>query len=258
MELGGQNPLIVFADCDLDLTVEGAVRASFLNAGQICLCASRILVERTSDGFYERFTAAFAERARQLTVGHPLDATSDIGPLTSSAQCAKVREYTLAALAEPGVKALSGGPEDGRVRAAASTYGSGGHWLAPTVLQGCAIDSNIAQEEVFGPVVTLHPFEGAEQAVLHANATRYGLAASVWSEDGTKAHTVASQLEAGTVWVNTWLHRELHMPFGGVKASGVSREGGVQSLDFYSEASTICFKLGDRQPAPMPGAAGKK
>ena len=129
----------------------------------------------------------------------------------------------------------------------------GGWWFAPTVLDGCSIDSAVAQEEVFGPLVTLHPFETVEEAVEMANCTKYGLAASVWSSDLHKAHTIASQLEAGTVWVNCWLHRELHMPFGGVKASGVAREGGLHSLDFYSEASTICVKLGETAPPPMPG-----
>ena len=253
MELGGKNPLVVFADCDFETTVAAAVRASFLNSGQICLCASRILVEQTHDGFYERFTAAFAARARSLRLGHPLDASTDVGPLVSAAQHRKVSSYAEQALRQSGVTALSGGPDDPRAREATRAYGDG-YWFAPTVLDGCAPDSQVSQEEIFGPVVTLHPFQGDAEAVELANGTAYGLAASVWTGSVDRAHSVASSLQAGTVWVNTWMHRELHMPFGGQKASGVAREGGVHSLDFYSEQSTVCIKLGDRTPLPMPGS----
>lgn len=173
LELGGKNALIVFADADLDLAVEGAVRASFLNSGQICLCASRLLVEQTPDGFYERFTAAFAERANQLRLGHPADPSTDLGPLVSAAQRDKVTGYVAAALgASPSVRALSGGPDDGRAAAAAAAHGDG-HWMAPTVLEGCELDSPIAQEDVFGPCVTVHPFRSEEEAVDAANCTRY-------------------------------------------------------------------------------------
>ena len=257
LELGGQNALVVFADCDFDATVDGAVRASFLNSGQICLCASRVLVERTADGFYERFATAFAERTRALRVGHPLDETTDLGPLISAAQLERVSAHVGSALERGagGVVALSGGPGDARAADAARAHGHG-HWCAPTVLDGCAPGDAIAQEEVFGPVVTLHPFESAAEAVELANGTRYGLAASVWTSDLRRAHSIAHALDAGTVWVNAWLHRQLHMPFGGLKASGVAREGGEASLDFYSEASTVCVKLGDTRPPPMPGLRG--
>ena len=257
LELGGKNPLVVFSDCDFDLTVTAAVRASFLNSGQICLCASRIFVQDDGTGFYERFVQAFAERAAALTVGMPSEPTTDIGPVISAAQRDKVARYTANALQEPGVELLCGGPDDERLRGLDASAGGKGHWWAPTVLAGCATDSAVAQEEVFGPLVTMHRFETDEEAIATANGTQYGLAASVWSENLSRAHSVAAQLEAGTVWVNCWLHRQLHMPFGGLKNSGVSREGGTSSLDFYSELSTLCVKLGERTPPPMPGGGGK-
>ena len=172
--------------------MEGAVRASFLNSGQICLCASRILIERTEDGFYERFSEAFAARARQLVLGHPTDESSDMGPLISASQLDKVQGYVGDALSGGGgeVTALSGGPRDPRAAAAARAHGEG-HWCAPTVLDGCGIGDRIATEEVFGPVVTLHPFEGKAAAVEMANATKYGLSASVWTENVQTAHDVA-------------------------------------------------------------------
>ena len=182
LELGGKNPLLVFADCDFDLTVEGAVRASFLNSGQICLCASRILVEQTADGFYERFAAAFAAATAQLTLGAPTDAAADLGPLVSADQRRKVTALYATAAATEGALTLSGGLDDPRVLAAEEAHG-GGHWFAPTVVGGLAIDAALPQTEAFGPLVTLHPFTDEEDAVSMANATQYGLAASVWTED---------------------------------------------------------------------------
>jgi len=253
LELGGKNAMIVYADCDVDVAVEGAVRASFLNSGQICLCASRILIEDDGRGFYERFTAAYAERAASLVVGHPSHPDTNIGPLVSAAQRDKVLGLTRAALAIPSAVALCGGPDDARIGAAAAANGGDGHWFAPTILDGCDLDSEIAQREVFGPVVTVHRFRGDDEAIAAANGTAYGLAASVWTSDVERAHRVAQAMEAGTVWINCWLHRQLHMPFGGCKASGVAREGGESSLDFYSETSTICLKLGEKAPPSFPG-----
>ena len=214
-----------------------------------------MLVQDDGAGFYERFVHAFAERAAALTVGLPSEPTTDIGPVISAAQREKVARYTSQALQEPGVELLCGGPDDARLRRLDDAL-AGGHWWSPTILAGCSTESAVSQEEVFGPLVSVHRFETEEEAVATANGTRYGLAASVWSENLTRAHSVAARLEAGTVWVNCWLHRQLHMPFGGLKSSGVSREGGTSSLDFYSEVSTLCIKLGDRTPPPMPGGGG--
>ena len=253
LEMGGKNALIAFSDCDFDLTVAGAVRASYLNTGQVCLCPERILVQRTSDGFEKRFKEAFVAAANELKVGSPLDAETDVGPLISAAQKQKAAEYTALAESEGG-RVLCGGSGDPRLK----NVNPNGYWWAPTAIDGCDAGARAACEEVFGPFVTFHEFDTEEEAIALANATDYGLAASVWSEDIARAHAVAGQVDAGTVWVNCWLHRELHMPFGGVKNSGVSREGGSHSLDFYSEASTVCVKLGDRTPPPMPGAAARR
>lgn len=222
-------------------------------ATPVCLCASRILIQDTADGFYERFASAFAERAARLRLGHPAEESTDLGPVVSAEQREKILGYVSSALQAPGVRLRSGGPSDARVAVAAATYNGGGHWIAPTVLDGCALDAPIAQEEVFGPVVTLHRFVNEADAIAAANGTAYGLAASVWTENIKRAHTVSHALDAGTVWVNTWLHRQLHMPFGGFRNSGVAREGGEASLDFFSETSTVCVKLGSRQPPAMPG-----
>ena len=168
----------------------------------------------------------------------------------------QVAAYAQAALATPGVTARCGGEADPRVAAATASHGEG-HWFAPTVLEGCGLQSAVAQEETFGPLVTLHRFDTESDAIAAANCTRYGLAASVWTEDVSRAHAVAAALDAGTVWVNCWLHRQLHMPFGGSKASGVGREGGDRSLDFFSETTAISLKLGSRVPPPMPGLSPK-
>eukprot|EP00929_Paragymnodinium_shiwhaense_P112047 TRINITY_DN80305_c0_g1_i1.p1 TRINITY_DN80305_c0_g1~~TRINITY_DN80305_c0_g1_i1.p1 ORF type:complete len:1132 (-),score=105.65 TRINITY_DN80305_c0_g1_i1:156-3551(-) len=256
LEMGGKNALVVFADCDFDLTVQGAARAAYLNSGQICLCPERILVEKTTDGFHERFRDAFVAEAKKLIVGDPMTAATDCGPLISQDQLQKVTTYCRLAEQEGG-RLLCGGPDDPTLEAKikAGELNSGGNWCAPIAIDyGCDVSSRTACEEVFGPFVTFHTFDSDAEAIDMANFTNYGLAASVWSENITRAHDVAAKLDAGTVWINCWLHRQLHMPFGGVKHSGVSREGGVHSLDFYSEAATICLKLGPtRHPPPMPG-----
>lgn len=249
LELGGKNPCIVFADCDLESAVEGIVRSSFLNSGQICLCGSRILVQRDSSdpGFYQRFVDAFAAATRALRVGDPMATHTNLGPVVSAEHRDKILSYvTLAKEAGGTLVAGDDSLEDTDAR---------GFYVQPTIVTGLPHDSRCAQEEIFGPVVTVHPFDTDAEAVHMANDTRYGLAAQVWTENATRAHTVSAQLDAGTVWVNCWLLRELHMPFGGFKASGVSREGGVHSLNFYSETSTVCVKSGAKVSPPMPGRA---
>lgn len=271
LEMGGKNPLIVFADVEsggeeyLNNVVDGAVRASFLNSGQVCLCPERILVERTVDGFHERFRDKFVARTMQLVVGDPTEATTDLGPLISQAQFEKVKRCIDMAKEEGG-KVLTGGayrPSSTSLELleelSEENPMDGGYWMRPVVVDyGLTHSSRVVTEEVFGPFVTLHQFEGEDEAVRLANCTDYGLAASVWSTNLSRAHSVAARIDAGTVWVNCWLHRELHMPFGGMKHSGVSREGGANSLDFYSETSTVSVKLGDLTPPPMPGAAAQK
>eukprot|EP01062_Namystynia_karyoxenos_P026579 TRINITY_DN2060_c0_g1_i5.p1 TRINITY_DN2060_c0_g1~~TRINITY_DN2060_c0_g1_i5.p1 ORF type:complete len:535 (+),score=163.40 TRINITY_DN2060_c0_g1_i5:85-1605(+) len=249
LELGGKNSSIVFADCDMEAAVAGVLRAAFLNSGQVCLCGSRVLIQR---GFYERFTAALTEAARALVVGDPADATTDMGPLISAQHREKVASYAALALHEGGELLCGGGPPANLPEGL-----RGGAYFAPTIVSGLGPTARCSQEEVFGPFVTLHPFDDEDEAVAIANGTQYGLAANLWTESLGRAHSVAGRLEAGTVWVNCWLHRELHMPFGGLKNSGVAREGGVHSLNFYSETSTICVKLGDKTPPPMPGHAGR-
>jgi aminomuconate-semialdehyde/2-hydroxymuconate-6-semialdehyde dehydrogenase len=233
LELGGKNPTIVFADCDLDATVEGVVRSAFLNTGQICLCGSRILVEK---GIEQEFTKRLVARARAMRIGDPLDPATELGALISPEHRAKVESYFEVARGEGG-KILCGGKRpDLRGKDAAGAF------LEPTVIAGLPQASRCVQEEIFGPVVTVQPFDSETEAVALANGVKYGLAASVWSKDTKRAQRVAEALESGMVWVNCWLVRDLRVPFGGMKESGVGREGGRHSLDFFSEPRNICVK----------------
>jgi aminomuconate-semialdehyde/2-hydroxymuconate-6-semialdehyde dehydrogenase len=235
LELGGKNPSVVFADCDFDTTVDGVARAAFLNQGQICLCGSRILVERP---LVERFTAALVERAKAMRIGDPSDADTNLGALISQEHRQRVESY-IALARDEGGKILCGG---GRPELAAPFCD--GAFVEPTVVGGLPIDCRTATEEIFGPMATIHAFEGEKEAVEMANSVRYGLSASVWTQDLERAHRVAAVLEAGLVWVNCWLVRDLRVPFGGVKESGVGREGGRWSLEFFSEAKSVCVKAG--------------
>tara|TARA_B100000459_G_C8597796_1_gene210572 strand:+ start:2102 stop:3556 length:1455 start_codon:yes stop_codon:yes gene_type:complete len=234
LELGGKNASIVFADCDMESTVEGVVRSGFLNQGQVCLCGSRILVE---DGIYDEFERRFVESVEKMTIGDPLDESSDLGALISPEHLEKVRSYIDLAKEEGGTILTGGTP-------CLPSRFDGGNWISPTVIGGLEYDSRCATEEIFGPVVSLHRFDSEEEAIEIANCTRYGLAGSVWTEDLEKGKRVSERIDSGMIWINTWLHRDLRVPFGGVKDSGVGREGGRWSLGFFSEAMNICVKQG--------------
>jgi aminomuconate-semialdehyde/2-hydroxymuconate-6-semialdehyde dehydrogenase len=229
LELGGKNPNVIFADADLDEAVATSVRSSFWNQGEICLCGSRIFVERSiHDEFVERFVAA----TEKLRIGDPLDDATDVGALISEAHARKVTGYIDLAKEEGGTIAAGGRRLDRK-----------GFWVEPTIVTGLGCDCRVLQEEIFGPVVTVTPFDGEEQAVAFANSTKYGLSASLWTRDLARAHRVAAALDSGTVWINCWLLRDLRVPFGGMKESGVGREGGFDSLRFFTEAKNVCVKL---------------
>ncbi|MCC6911169.1 MAG: aldehyde dehydrogenase [Flavobacteriales bacterium] len=234
LELGGKNPVLVFADCDFDKAVKTTVRSSFTNQGQICLCGSRILVERS---IYDRFRDAFVEQVKALRVGDPKDADSDLGAVVSQAHLETVLRYIDLAREEGG-SVLCGGE---RVRLSGDL--KDGWFIAPTVIEGLGPTCRTNQEEIFGPVVTLQPFDDEADALALANATPYGLASVIWTRDGQRTHRVARALQAGIVWVNCWMIRDLRTPFGGVKQSGVGREGGVDALRFFTEAKNVCIKL---------------
>ncbi|MFL2975643.1 MAG: aldehyde dehydrogenase, partial [Candidatus Thalassarchaeaceae archaeon] len=222
LELGGKNSSIVFSDCDMSATVAGVVRSGFLNQGQVCLCGSRVLVE---ESVYDEFEGAFVEAVEQMRIGDPADDSTDLGALISKEHLQKVQSYIDLAIEEGGTILTGGTP-------CLPSGFEGGNWMAPTVIAGLAPESRCSTEEIFGPVVTLHSFKSEEEAVEIANGTRYGLAGSVWTSDMEKGKRVSEAMETGMVWVNTWLHRDLRVPFGGVKDSGVGREGGRWSLGF--------------------------
>jgi aminomuconate-semialdehyde/2-hydroxymuconate-6-semialdehyde dehydrogenase len=236
LELGGKNANIIFADCNIDQAVETSIRSSFQNQGEICLCGSRIFIEKK---IYPEFLKRFVEKTKQVKVGNPLDESSFMGPLVSSEHRDKVESYLRLALSE-GAKSEIGGD---RPKLAAPF--DNGYFLNPTVITGVKRDSRLQQEEIFGPVVTVTPFESADEAIELANDTIYGLSATVWTKDLTRAMAVSEKLQVGTVWVNTWMQRDLRMPFGGVKASGQGREGQEGSIEFFTEAKMICLRHGE-------------
>jgi len=231
LELGGKNPTLVFADADLDAALDGATRAAMANQGEICLCGSRILVERS---VFEPFVEGLVDRVRGLVVGDPSDPRTDVGALISTAHRNKVEGY-VALAHEEGGEILCGGR-----RPELDPPFDQGAFFEPTVIVGLPHTCRTATEEIFGPVVTVHPFDDEAEALAMANHVEYGLSASVWTRDLSRAHRVAAALECGMVWVNTWLLRDLRVPFGGMKSSGVGREGGRWSLEFYSEARNVC------------------
>ena len=234
LELGGKNPNIIFADCDWEKMMQTSIRSSFSNQGQICLCGSRILIESS---VYEKFKTEFIERVKKLNVGDPLDEISKQGSIVSKVHFEKVMNCIDIAKKEGG-KILCGGnavKPDGRC--------AGGYFIEPTVIEGLGPGCKTNKDEIFGPVVTLQPFNTVEEALELANATSYGLACTIWTQNISKANIVAGKIESGIVWINCWLHRDLRTPFGGVKNSGVGREGGWEALRFFTEAKNICIQF---------------
>ena len=233
LELGGKNATIILDDANLDASIPEIARSAFMNQGQVCLCGSRILV---SDKIWNEFVDKFVKHVKNMKVGDPSSKDSDLGALVSFAHRDKVESYIHLAEREGG-KILCGGKSPNL-----SSPFDKGAFLEPTVVSELSHLSRTATEEIFGPVVTLHQFRTDEEAIEIANCTDYGLAGSVWTGDTKRGKLVAEKIETGMVWVNTWLHRDLRVPFGGVKDSGVGREGGRWSLSFFSEAVNICVK----------------
>src|SRR5271156_1120475 len=234
-ELGGKNAAIVFADCDFDEAVHGLTDAVFLNTGQVCLCAERVYVERK---IMDRFVAALKQKAEALQLGWPMDQSTTTGPLISKEHRAKVLAYFQLARQEGATVVTGGGvPEfnDGR---------DGGFYVQPTIFTGLPESARCVKEEIFGPVCHIAAFDTEEEAIAKANDTQYGLAASVWTSNLKRGHRVAEKLRAGITWVNCWFLRDLRTPFGGMGLSGIGREGGTHSLNFYSELNNICVKFG--------------
>ena len=232
LELGGKNSSIVLDDCEIDSTVKGVVRSGFLNQGQVCLCGSRVLVQ---DGIYDEFVERFIEEVESMKIGDPSDEETDLGALISAEHLTKVEGYIELAKEEGGTIVTGGYP-------CLPEPLANGNWIAPTVITGLSVDSRCSTEEIFGPVVSVHRFSEDSEAIGIANNTRYGLAGSVWTGDIERGKRIADSIHTGMVWVNTWLHRDLRAPFGGVKDSGVGREGGKWSLGFFSEATNVCVK----------------
>jgi aminomuconate-semialdehyde/2-hydroxymuconate-6-semialdehyde dehydrogenase len=260
LELGGKNPNIIFADCSYEEMLETTVRSSFSNQGEICLCGSRIFVERP---IYERFRSDFVDRVSKLRVGDPNDQATDVGAIVSKEHFDKIMSYIDLAKEEGGT-ILSGGKKSEPLASAGGqqfehngilTESPGppanaggpdklsGWFIEPTVIEGLSCDCRTNTEEIFGPVVTIMPFDTEEEVIKYANTVRYGLAATIWTENLSRAHRVSAAVEAGIVWVNCWMIRDLRTPFGGVKDSGVGREGGFEALRFFTEEKNVCIKL---------------
>ena len=235
LELGGKNATLVFADAPRAKLLDTVVRSAFLNSGQICLCGSRLLVERS---YYGEFRDALVARANAMVVGDPRDVATNLGPVVSKAHFDKVMACLDLARREGGRVLCGGEPvqPEGRCR--------NGWFIAPTVIEGLGPDCRTNTEEIFGPVVTLQAFDPDEEDLALANATPYGLSASVWTSDLSRAHRLAERIEAGVVWVNTWMNRDLRTPFGGVKQSGLGREGGWEAMRFFTEAKNVTIDLG--------------
>ncbi|MBB5374289.1 2-hydroxymuconic semialdehyde dehydrogenase [Acidocella aromatica] len=234
LELGGKNPGIVFADADMDKAIEGTMRSAFANCGQVCLGTERVYVQRP---IFDEFVARLKAGAEGLKLGRPEDPTTGIGPLVSDTHRKKVLSYYAKAVEQGATVVTGGGIPDMPGDLA------GGAWIQPTIWTGAADDAAIVTEEIFGPCCHIRPFDTEEEVIKLANGTPYGLAAAVWTENLSRAHRVASKLEVGICWVNSWFLRDLRTAFGGAKASGIGREGGVHSLEFYTEMTNVCVKL---------------
>ena len=233
LELGGKNPNIVFADADQEAAIAGSLRSSFANQGQVCLCGSRVFVERSA---YPEFVDRFVQAASKLKVGDPLDTTTEQGAIVSKTQLEKVKFYVDLARTEGGKIALGGAaPEVPNERC------RDGYFFPPTVITDLPVSCRVNREEIFGPVVSITPFDSEEEVIGYANDNDYGLASSVWTQNLNRAHRVAEQIHTGTVWVNCWLIRDLRVPFGGMKQSGVGREGGNEALAFFTEPKNVCI-----------------
>lgn len=233
LELGGKNPNLIFSDCKYDEMLETTVKSSFLNQGEICLCGSRILVERN---IYEKFRDDFVSKVKELKVGDPLEADTKIGAIVSKQHYEKILYY-IEQSQKDGGRILCGGRP---VKLGGKL--SEGLFIEPTVIDGLPFDCKTNQEEIFGPVVTLIPFDTEEQALMIANSTEYGLASIIWTENLSRANRLAAQIKSGIVWINCWMLRDLRTPFGGMNNSGVGREGGWEALKFFTEAKNVCIK----------------
>lgn len=234
LELGGKNPNIIFADCDWEKMMKTSIQSSFSNQGEICLCGSRILVE---EAVYEKFKEEFVERAKQLTIGDPLKESSRQGAIVSKVHFDKIMRCIDTARQEGGKLLYGGNAVNPGGRCA------NGYFIEPTIFEGLGPECQTNQEEIFGPVVTLQSFKTEEEALLLANATAYGLAATIWTQDISRANRVAAKVESGIIWINCWLLRDLRTPFGGMKNSGMGREGGWEALRFFTEAKNVCIEL---------------
>jgi aminomuconate-semialdehyde/2-hydroxymuconate-6-semialdehyde dehydrogenase len=230
LELGGKNPNIIFADCDFEQALNSTMLSSFANQGEICLCGSRILVERS---IYQKFVDEFVKRTKALVVGHPSDEKTNLGALVSEAHMNKVLGYIQLAKEEGG-EILAGGNR---------IFLNEGYFIEPTVIVGLSQTCRTNQEEIFGPVVTVSSFDTEEEALEMANSNAYGLSATIWTENLKRAHRVSAKVKSGIIWVNCWLFRDLRTPFGGMKQSGVGREGGWDALKFFTDTKNICIKL---------------
>jgi aminomuconate-semialdehyde/2-hydroxymuconate-6-semialdehyde dehydrogenase len=232
LELGGKNPNIIFKDCNYNDMLETTVRSSFANQGQICLCGSRIFIQAS---IYEKFKTDFVAKVKQLKVGHPSEATTNIGALVSKSHLEKVQSYIEIAKNEGG-NILCGGNK-------ITIKGfENGYYLEPTVIEVTTDECRVNQEEIFGPVVTIMPFNNEDEVLEMANKVKYGLSATLWTNNLARTMRITQQLQTGIVWVNTWMLRDLRTPFGGVKASGIGREGGFEALRFFTEAKNVCIK----------------